>query len=217
MLQSNFWFELPSILIKLIEGSSILENQLLQKLNLSLIDSDNQAKLITKDLVTIINKIYEKQGKNINLDRLYSFESSLELIPVLLNIDIPQNLRNRIRKVEKGIISYLYNKGELCCESISLIINLYKRLFDQLQLQRFKTIEVLEKIQCFLKLTRMTIEKTNKEIIFQDVSSNSQNLFIMLKVLCEKYQQKIYKFSDSYMNFFDKERKEDRSEINQPI
>jgi hypothetical protein len=217
MLQSNFWFELPSILIKLIEGSSIHENQILQKLNLSLIESNNQAKSITKDLITVINKIYEKQGKKASFTNLESFESSLELIPSLLNNEISEALRSKIRKVEKGIIIYLSNKGELCCESITIIINLYKRLYDEIQNYHFKTIEVLEKIQYFLKLTRISIDKANKEIIFQNVSSNCQKLFIMLKVLCEKYQQKIYNFSDSCLNFYENERKDERSEINQPI
>ena len=126
---------------------------------------------------------------------------SFETITFLLMNIKSKLLKSKLKEIQDSLLRLINAKSELYCESIRLTLNKMKKTFEHIMSIHLKTYETLNKIQNFLKLTRITIVKADNEI--NNISNlNCQKLFIMLKVLCEKYQFKVYLSTEDSFNIF---------------
>ena len=204
MLESNYWFELPLILTKIRskQGSINIENEAIQNLLNSHKDIKKKLECKQYDLDQILEKIQKNKGNLIKNSSIKRGDYTLEMVS---NIKIKINskdLESKLKEIKESLIRLIVVKSELICESLKLSLNLLKMAYEFIIDLPLKNSENLNKIQTFLKLTRITISKTDNEIYNINYNNNCQKLFIMIKVLCEKYQQKVFQLTEDSLSIF---------------
>jgi len=174
-MKLEYWFELPASLSCLLEEDTLVEEQ-------------KQANHIETCFNNFKTRFQDFQTR---------FESNKALF-----LEIPE--RNQILLTIKEKLKNLHKeKAELACLSIKTALRIMKKLIEDLE--KFNQnisndLDNLSKIKLFLKITRITIDKVNEEL--KSCEGGERSLFLMLKVCVEKYQAKLFSYSQNLLRKF---------------